>query len=253
MSAAKRRSGSFDLLTVVLVGGLTTLALYATPHFAALRAVLGLPFLLLGPGYALTSALFAHEQSETSVRLVLTLALSIAAMVLVGVALDAAGIALTARALDLALLAVATAACGVAAVRRRSAPTTESREPARALRSPWLWSTAALVAVFAVLVAVLARPLPDKTFAAYTQLSALRSGAGGVSVAVKSAEHRFTTYELDVRAASGLVIRRTFVLAPGQQWTSVIHTGAPQAQTVDIRLYRAVAPTTVYRALTLRA
>jgi uncharacterized membrane protein len=253
MSAAQRRSGSTDLLAVVLVGGLTTLVLFAAPHVVALRASLGLPFLLLGPGYALTSALFVREHAETSLRLPLTLALSIAAMVLVGLALDAAGIALTARALDVALLVVASAACGVATVRRRSETTTESLQPARALRSPWVWSTAALVAVFAVLLAVLARPLPDNTFAAYTQLSALRSGADGVSVAVKSAEHRFTTYDLDVRAASGLVIRRTFALAPGQQWTSVIHTGGPRAQTVDIRLYRAVAPMTVYRALTLRA
>jgi hypothetical protein len=253
MSIAPRRALPIDLLAVVLAGGLTTVALFAAPHVVALRAMVGLPFLLLGPGYALMSALYARERPEPSMRVLLTLALSIAAMVLVGLALNAARIALTARALAIALLVVATVACLVAAVRRRDVSETASIAPARALRSPWLWSTTVLVAVFAGLLLALARPLPDSTVAGYTQLSALRSGAAGVSVAVKSAEHARTTYHLDARTASGLVISRTFTLAPGQQWAQVIHTGAPQAQTVDIRLYRASAPATVWREVTLRA
>jgi len=253
LSFASRRAMPVDLLAVVLVGVLTTVALFAAPHTVALRATIGLPFLLLGPGYALMSALYAREQPETSMRLLLTLALSIAAMVLVGLTLNAARLALTARALSIALLVVATTACLVAAVRRRDGSETVSISPARALRSPWLWSTGALVAVFAGLLVALAQPLPDSTFAGYTQLSALRSGAAGVRVAVKNAEHARTTYHLDARAASGLVIRRTFTLMPGQQWARVIHIGAPREQTISIHLYRATAPATVYREVTLRA
>ena len=198
------------------------------------------------------SALYARERPGTSMSLMLTLALSIAAMVLVGLALNAARIALTARALALALLVVASAACLVAAVRRGDVAKTLSIGPSRALRSPWLWSTTVLVAVFAGLLVALARPLPDRTFAGYTQLSALRSGAA-VSVTVKSAEHGRTSYYLDVRTASGLVISRTFTLAPGQGRSQVIDTGTPQTQTVYIRLYSTLAPARVYRELTLRA
>jgi hypothetical protein len=182
----------------------------------------------------------------------LTLALSIAAMVLVGLALNAARIALTARALAVALLVVASAACLVAAVRRGDASETLSIEPSRVLRSPWLWSTTVLVGVFVGLLVALAQPLPNRTFAGYTQLSALRSGRA-VSVTVKSAEHDRSRYTLDVRAASGLVISRTFTLAPGQQSAQMIKTDTPQAQTVHIRLYSSVAPARVYRELTLRA
>ena len=71
MSTTPRRVMQIDLLGVVVLGGLTTLAVLAAPHVVALRAALGVPFLLLGPGYALTSALYGRESLETSMRLVL--------------------------------------------------------------------------------------------------------------------------------------------------------------------------------------
>jgi hypothetical protein len=251
VSGARRRLVPLDLLAVVLLGGLTLAALFAAPHVVAIRAALGLPFLVLGPGYALMSALYAREQPGTSMSLMLTLALSVSAMVLVGLALNAARIALTARTLGVALLGVASAACLVAAVRRGGVPRALSIGPSGALRSPWLWSTAVLVAVFAGLVAALARPLPNRTFAGYTQLSALRSGAA-VSVTVKSAEHARTTYYLDVSTASARAISRTLTLAPGQRWVQAIDARGSQTQTVHVRLYSAGAPTRVYRELTLR-
>lgn len=252
MSSVPRRLLPLDLLAVVLVGGLATIALFTAPHVVALRATFGLPFLLLGPGYALMSALYAREPPEPAMRVLLTVALSVVAMVLVGLALNAARIALTGHALVIALLVVTAAACLVAAVRRREVPDTVAISASVTLRSPWLWSTSVLLAVFVGLLLVLARPLPDRTYAGYTQLSGLRSGTN-VSVAVKSAEHVRTKYRLDVVTASGRVVARGFALAPGQQWARVIHTGPPPEQTVHIRLYRAAAPTTVYREVILRA
>jgi uncharacterized membrane protein len=252
MSAPPRRLVPVDLLAVVLLGVLATLALFAAPHAVAIRAALGLPFLLLGPGYALMSALYARERPGAWMSLTLTLALSVAAMVLVGLTLNAARIPLTGRALAVALLVVVSAASLVAAVRRGAGSRTVTIRPSRALRSPWLWSTTMLVAVFAGLVVVLARPLPDHTFAGYTQLSAVRSGKA-VSVTVKSAEHDRTGYELEVKTAPGRAMARAFTLAPGRQWTQLVDTGTPQAQIIQIRLYSSVAPSTVYRELTLRA
>jgi hypothetical protein len=253
MNMAPRRRLPLDLLPVVLLGALTTLAVVAFPHLVALRATFGLPFLLLGPGYALMRALFARDRLEASMRVLLALALSIATIVLVGLALNAAQIALTARSLAVAVLIVTAVACVVAAVRDRDLRETMSVTPARALRSPWLWSVSTLIAVFAGLLVLLSRPLPDGAFAGYTQLSALRSGAGGVRVEVQSAEHLRTTYRLDVSTASGRSVSRTLTLAPGQQWERIIDAGRPAEQTVNIRLYRAAAPGAVYRELTLRA
>jgi uncharacterized membrane protein len=260
MNMTPRRRLPLDLLPVVLLGALTTLAVVALPHLVALRATLGLPFLLLGPGYALTRALFGGERLEASMQVLLALALSIATIVLVGLALNAAQIALTARSLAVAVLIVTAVACVVTAVRDRDLPETTSvassrslRSPSRVLRSPWLWSVITLIAVFAGLLALLARPLPDRAFAGYTQLSALRSRAGGVRVQVQSEEHLRTTYRLDVTTASGRSVSRTLTLAPGQRWERTIDAGRPVQQTVGIRLYRTAAPAAVYRELTLRA
>ena len=170
---------------------------------------------------------------------------------LVALALNAARIALTAQALAVALLVVASVACLVAAARRGAAHTL-SIAPSRAMRSPWLWSTTGLIAVLVALLVALARPLPDSTFAGYTQLSALRSRASDVSVTVRSAEHARTRYHLYARAAPGPLVSRTFTLAPGQQWAKVIDTREPATRTVHILLYRVGAPA-VYRELTLRA
>jgi hypothetical protein len=259
MRARPRKLPPLDLLAVVLLGDLATISLFAAPHVVALRATLGLPFVILGPGYALMSALYAREPPEPATRLLepatrllLTLALSIVTMVLVGLALNAARIALTGRAFVLTLLVVATAACIVASVRRRGVGDAISISPAVVLRSPWLWSTTILLAVFAGLLVMVARPLPDPTYAGYTQLSGLRDGAN-VHIAVKSAEHLRRTYHMDALAASGRVVKRTFTLTPGQQWAQVIHIGTPLEQTVRIRLYLAAAPATVYREVILRA
>jgi uncharacterized membrane protein len=260
MNMAPRLRLPLDLLPVVLLGALTTLAVVAFPHVVALRATFGLPFLLLGPGYALMRALFARDRLEASMRVLLALALSIATIVLVSLALNAAQIALTARSLAVAVLITTAVACLVTAVRDRHLPETiplaplrVPQAPSRVLRSPWLWSVSTLIAVFAGLLVLLARPLPDGAFAGYTQLSALRSGAGGVRVEVQSAEHLRTTYRLDVTTAAGRSLSRTLTLAPGQQWKRIIDAGRPAEQTVNIRLYRTAAPAAVYRELTLRA
>src|SRR6202034_2252732 len=186
---------------------------------------------------------FGGERLEASMQVLLALALSIATIVLVGLALNAAQIALTARSLAVAVLIVTAVACVVTAVRDRDLPETTSvassrslRSPSRVLRSPWLWSVITLIAVFAGLLALLARPLPDRAFAGYTQLSALRPRAGGVRVQVQSEEHLRTTYRLDVTTASGRSVSRTLTLAPGQRWERTIDAGRPVEQTVDIRL-----------------
>jgi hypothetical protein len=121
------------------------------------------------------------------------------------------------------------------------------------LRSPWLWSSTVLLVVFAVLVALLARPLPDPKFAGYTQLSALRTAGTGIRASVRSAEHSRTSYRLLATTASGRVLAREFSLTPGQEWTGILPTGAPREQTVHVRLYRAGDPAAVYREVIPRA
>lgn len=253
MSAKLRPGTRVGLLAALLVGVLAAIVSIAAPHLVVLRAVLGLPFLVLGPGYALTQALYARDQPRFSMQVLLTLGLSVAAIVLAGLVLNAVGIALTGHAFVLTQLGITACACAVAVARSDgqygSGP---SIAPATVLRSPWLLSVTALVVVFAALLVGLARPLPDPAYAGYTQLSGLRQGAD-VDVAVSSAEHRLTRYRLTVRAASGRTVSRDLALPPGGQWTDSVHVGAPLEQTVRVQLERASSPGVVYREVILRA
>jgi uncharacterized membrane protein len=252
MNAAQPRAVRADLLAVLALGALATIATFAAPHAIAVRAVFGLPFLALAPGYALACALYAREPPEPTMRLLLSLGLSVAAIVLAGLVLNAARIALTAHALVLAQLAVTALACLLAAVRGGPPPRAGAAPATGVLHSPWLASTAVLVVVFAALLVALARPLPDSSYAGYTQLSGTRAGAD-VKVQVTSAEHRRTAYRLEVSAASGVTVTRALTLAPEGAWSQSIHVGGPFEQTVRVRLYRASAPASVYRELVLRA
>jgi hypothetical protein len=253
MNATAHRPPPGDLLVVVLGGALTALALFALPGVVALRVILGVPFLILGPGYSLTSAVFPHDPPDLSMRVALSLGLSIASAVLAGLVLNAVRIELTAHALLVAQLTITVVSCLVAWV-RRGEPIAPVRPVGPAvLRSPWFWSTALLLAVFASLLALLARPLPDRAFAGYTQLAALRAAHNGISATVRSAEQVTRSYRLVAVTASRRVVSREFTLSPGQEWAGTLPTGGPPDQTIYIRLYRAGQPGVIYREVVHRA
>jgi hypothetical protein len=248
-----RRSPSVDLWFVLAVGGAMCLAVYLLPHVVALRAVFAIPFLLLGVGYVIMSAAYGGELPEGSMQVLLVPSLSIAGLILLALGLNVFKAPLDARTIAVASLTLAAIACTVAAVRRRGpgAPARSVR-PAAVLRSRWVWSILIAAAVFAVLLTVLGRPLPDQNIAAYTALSSLRSGASAVTVEVQSAQLRTLAYRLDVSPANGQRTERSFTLAPGRKWSETIDVGGPSLQIVNVRLYRADYPSRIYRQVTLR-
>lgn len=112
-------------ITMVLLLG--TIAL--TPH-SPLRVVLGLPFVLFLPGYALIAALYPRRDDLDGVeRLALSLGLSLAVVPLIGLVLNFTpwGIRLVPI---LAGLSVFTGGCAVAAWRRRARVSPVERFPA---------------------------------------------------------------------------------------------------------------------------
>jgi len=79
---------SWDLVAVIALSGLLVLTILLLPDFP-LRIVIGLPFLLFFPGYALIAFLFPEKKSlDTIERVALSFGLSIAVTPLIGFGLN---------------------------------------------------------------------------------------------------------------------------------------------------------------------
>jgi len=241
-----------DLLGLAALAAACCAAVLAIPDVTAARIVLGVPFVLLAPGYALICALFGNALPEMPLRLLLALALSLATSIAVALVLNAASISLTSDSFVLALGAVTVACAGAAAIRRARS----GLPPAPAVRQPGTlrWALSILVAalVFAGLVGALREPLPNRHVAGYSQLSALRAGPSLVSVRVKSAEQESTRYRVEALASGRRLRSVTLTLQPGQEWKGLVRTGGPRIPIVEVSLYRLSNPKAVYRRVVLR-
>jgi len=79
---------SWDLIAIIVLSGLLVLTIVLIPDFP-LRIVIGLPFLLFFPGYALIAFLFPEKKSlDTIERVALSFGLSIAITPLIGFGLN---------------------------------------------------------------------------------------------------------------------------------------------------------------------
>jgi uncharacterized membrane protein len=79
---------SWDLVAIIVLSGLLILSILLVPEFP-LRIVIGLPFLLFFPGYALIAFLFPDKKSlDTIERIALSFGLSIAITPLIGFGLN---------------------------------------------------------------------------------------------------------------------------------------------------------------------
>ena len=110
-----------DLVLVTLCSLVLLLIVVAIPSLEPLRIILGLPFVLFLPGYALMAALFPRQDDVDAIeRIALSLGLSIAVVPLIGLALNYSpwGVGFDPLLLASALFIVSTAA--VALYRRRT-------------------------------------------------------------------------------------------------------------------------------------
>ncbi len=114
----------WDLLVIVLLTASLVAIITVTPD-SVLRPILGLPFLLFFPGYALVSALFPENTVLDHVeRIALSFGLSIALTPLVGLLLNYTWIiSLTSILVSLSVLILGL--CGMAYLRREGIPLDE--------------------------------------------------------------------------------------------------------------------------------
>jgi hypothetical protein len=189
-------------------------ALLVLPLPVLLRAALGLPLVLVAPGWLVSATIFPDRALDPVVRGLLAVGLSIAIAILTGLLLAALGLRLG-EASFTTMAAGETAAAALAAER--------SGAQLRVPRIAWTGTgllVAAAVAVSAVALAT-ARTTPTAkphTIKPYTALWAEREPGQTVRVGVISGELTPTRYRLDVLGGKLRLTRLRLDLRPGQQW-----------------------------------
>ena len=220
------------------------------------RATLAVPLVLFLPGYALSAALFpARWGPGIADRLVLGLGLSVAVVVLGGLALNTTPWGLQARSCTV-LLCGATIAASLVALRRRSRlPLIPMRR-----RSPFVHPWQAILVCLAVIMAgaavhISAYGAVTHKGPGFTQLSIQPTAQNSaVNMRVACMESQSTTYRL-VLELGGHTVRSwpSIRLSPGTAWDTTV--APPRLRTaqgpVTALLYRTSAPHTVYRRVQL--
>ncbi len=244
---------TLDMLAVLVLGVAALLVLYDWPSVAALRTGLGLPFMLLGVGYAAACAIYAHERPDGATALLLSLAFSVAIIVLTALVLYAAGIAFTGKAILSAELVVTVVLAVIAVLRRGRSGTGAGLTAAWRGRIPLTLAAACMVpiGVFAGLIVVLSTPLPNSHVAGYSALWAVRGVGPSIDAGVSSSQLTPMTYRIEVIPAHGPPTISTLTLGPGQRWTRSIAIARPSLQPVVVKLFRSTEPTRAYRQITL--
>lgn len=247
-----------DLISVsiaAVVCAVTTLVMAAIP---ALRVIGAVPLVLILPGYALTACLPQRSFGRVE-PLLISLGLSVAISILLGLGLYYAGISLQTGTWAIALAATTLVACGIA-WRRRQVAGEES--PAVSLsinlsrRDLVLLGLA--VVIGSVAIGIARQPSPPNGVSGYTLLWMVPTGdenAGNYQLGFTSHEFVGVTYHLQV-TIDGRVAWDwpELKLAPGETWTSPIALENDRVGTGSIEavLYRLDNPSVVYRQVKLQ-
>jgi uncharacterized membrane protein len=241
--------GQGDLRLVAAAAVLCALLALLIP-IDGVALVFALPLVLLLPGYSITAAAFAQRPLAAPQFLLLSIALSLATLVLGSLALNYLG-GIHPLSWALLLLLVVFAACRVAAVRRGISGKGVQLPRLRLGRLEAAMLLAAVAAAAAALV-LSSSTVPADDALGYTQLWILpQPGSAGskAQVGVRSQQQTSVDYDLRVRIDSDTVLRRSFRLAPGE--TRLVKLRAPPGSegTVPViaTLLRHNRPFKVYR------
>jgi uncharacterized membrane protein len=253
---------SIDILAVIVLTIVAvTLVFTVTPANMPVR-ILALPLVLVLPGYALTSAFVAKRAFGITERLVFSLGLSLVLVILGGFVLNLIPSGLHSGSWAILLGCITLGASVVTLVRRRgqgksTSSMLEFNNLGFTFRQGLLLSLATVIVGGAIAVSIIGAE--RQPYAGFTQLWILpASGANAknsVLLGVKNMENTNMNYLLDVNVDGKLVkMWRSIDLQSNGNWqvTLVIPQAKHGSSTlVEAMLYRADAPTKVYRHVEL--
>jgi uncharacterized membrane protein len=270
---------SFDIFVVAAIAIVAT-ALALTPDNVPGR-FLAVPLVLVLPGYALTSALFAKRALGVPERLVFSLALSLVIVILGGLLLNWTPFGLHTISWSVLLGGVTLSASALALVRRQGQSVSsilphepgkqwqfafvrrrgqsvsasgqfESVDVGLTFRQVLLFGLALVVVCGAVFVSIIGAE--RQPFPGFTQLWILPE-SGAIRLGVNNMELAGKEYRLDV-SVDGHYVKEwhSIDLMPNEKWEASLvlpqirHAGTTQ---VEAQLYTKDAPTRIYRHVIL--
>lgn len=246
-----------DLIAIVAASMAVVALVLAAPMGQPARVVLGLPFVLLFPGYALLAALFPRQHDiDLLGRLGLSVGLSIAVVALIGLALNYSTWGVRLQPLLAGITLLIGLACLAAAVHRQLVESAQAFE----LRPPWpsarglVAGTAALAVAAVVVGAYLALDTGSEP-EGFTEFYALAPGGGLESYPRLLAEGERARLVLGVSNHEGEEARyriatriggryagsvRSVALGDGESWEGLVGLNLPGEgrQRVELLLYR---------------
>lgn len=229
--------GHRDLRLACTAAALCALVALLFPS-EAVRLVFAAPLALFLPGYAIAAANFARRRLDRPRLLLASLTLSLCALVVGALVLNYLPGGIRALSWALLLSAIVFGFSRAAALRRpraRSAP----RRPRQQRPAPLALVLAGLGLAAAVAALVLAgRTVPVDEAVGYTELWVLpdnQAERGDFQVGVGSEERTAVPYDLLVKVGERPLIRRSFVLDPGETEVVRLDSGAaPGAAAVPV-------------------
>jgi hypothetical protein len=196
--------------------------LLLAPSMPVVSLVIGLPLLLVAPGFALTSVLFGPAPPPRTECALLSTAGSLAVLIVGAVLFNALGAPLDEATFAKLALSVTLLAGAGAVLRRWSAPSRfRLRLPAAASGAAvGCWLLVILAAVACVLI--LRAPYASSGVTGSSALWALPHGSGAVRVGVVSNRTTPTAYRVEARRGGRVIDSYEFRLAPGGRWSRVL-------------------------------
>lgn len=222
-----------------------------SPAPMPVRVVFGVPFVLVLPGYAVSSALFTRGRLERANLLLLSIALSLSIVVIGALGLNLLPFGLTATTWT-GLLFGTTVLAALSALFRMPRRADHESRPLRRLSLPQAWLLVTALGITAAAIAFARTPLPARGVHGYTVLWILPrpSGSRTIEIGIESSELRQTSYLLRLRVGDSKPLKRRLTLAPGSRWSMRFRVD-PTIRQVDARLFRSESPKRVYRRVRL--
>ena len=250
---------SIDILVVVAITIVAVALTFTVTANSVLGRIWTLPLVLVLPGYALTAVMFPRGSLGVLDRLVFSLGLSVAIVILGGLALNWTPFGLRASSWSVLLASITLGACVVALVRRQGRSVTGSarwgvRIPGFTIRQGLLLGLAAVIVCAAIVVSSIGAA--QQPFPGFTQLWILPTGgaktSNAVHLGVSNMELKAMQYRLIVNMDGKVVkVWPSIGLKSNEKWEATLVLPQTEYVQVEALLYRAVAPTTIYRHVTL--
>jgi uncharacterized membrane protein len=242
------------MMSIVVMNVVWTLLPF---HITVIGIILALPLVFVLPGYALTEALFHQRSLETAHRLVFSLALSLAVVILSGFILNLFPTGLHALSWTLFLGLLTVVFSLIANLRRKEQ--SNGVQPLRfnfSISAFVLFEVATIVTILAILYSAVG--VAQQRQPGFTQLwiqPTVQSGSRcAIRIGVNSFESTLVTYRIIMTMNSTQIATWSSVaLVPREQWEQIepVNSGTSSNTFVEVRLYRLDKPLTMYQKVDL--